>query len=113
MTFKGKSDFGELTTDNIKKAEEFNVYFPSSFTKNVNCDHALNSINISKGEGAQAKTGREQVKEYLDTLDVFKLAGPNEIHPRTLMELGCPNLYWAHFPLPLLGLVPVEIGSNL
>lgn len=47
----------------------------------------LYTINIDKGEGTQARVGNEQVKEHLDKLDVFKSAGPDEIHPRILKNL--------------------------
>lgn len=38
----------------------------------------------------QARIGKEQVKEYLDKLDVVILAGPDEIHSRALKELVEP-----------------------
>lgn len=80
---------GELVMDATKNTEVFNASFVSVSLKKVNCSQILNTINInSKGEGMETKTGKEQVKDYLDKLDVFKSAGPDEIHPRVFQELA-------------------------
>lgn len=71
-----------LITDDIKKAEVFNVDFASGFTKKINGDLLHNTININNKE--QAKIGKEQSKDYLNKLDVFKSARPDEIHSSVL-----------------------------
>lgn len=45
------------------------------------CDQILSEINV-KGIRAQSKSGKGQVKDYLDKSGVLKLAGSDEIHPR-------------------------------
>lgn len=49
--------------------------------KKVNCDRTLTAINFNKG-----LTGEENIKVYLDKLDVFKLWETDKIHPRILAE---------------------------
>uniref|UniRef100_A0A8C0JDI9 Uncharacterized protein n=1 Tax=Chelonoidis abingdonii TaxID=106734 RepID=A0A8C0JDI9_CHEAB len=45
-------------------------------------------VNASETEvGSESKIGKEQVKNYLDKLDVFKSPGADEMHPRILKEL--------------------------
>ncbi|MDF8086885.1 hypothetical protein P4764_15095, partial [Listeria monocytogenes] len=56
--------------------------------KKVSSNWTSNIVNASENEvGSEAKIGKEQVKNVLDKLDVFKSPGPDEIHPRTLKEL--------------------------
>lgn len=45
----------------------------------------LNTNNINnKGEGSSVRIGKEQVKEYLNKLDVVNSTGPDKVYPRIL-----------------------------
>lgn len=45
---------GQQKIDDTEKAEVFNAFFTSVFTKEVNCDQTLNIVNINnRGEGSQ------------------------------------------------------------
>uniref|UniRef100_A0A452HQ50 RNA-directed DNA polymerase from mobile element jockey n=1 Tax=Gopherus agassizii TaxID=38772 RepID=A0A452HQ50_9SAUR len=48
---------------------------------------AINLSFVENKIGSEAKIGKEQVKNYLDRLDVFKSPEPEEMHPRILQEL--------------------------
>lgn len=49
-------------------------------------------------EGTQVKIGKEQAKEYSGKLDIFKLAGADEICPGVLTKLAEAVLE----PLPII-----------
>ncbi|CAM5162260.1 unnamed protein product [Natator depressus] len=69
-------------------AEVLNDLFVSVLTKKVGGDWTSTIVNTRENEvGSEAKIGKEQVKNYLDKLDVFKSPGPDEMHPRILKEL--------------------------
>ncbi|CAM5094356.1 unnamed protein product [Natator depressus] len=70
-------------------AEVLNDFFVSVFTKKVGGDWTSNKVNASENEvgSEKAKIGKDQIKNYLDKLDVFQSPGPDEIHPRILKEL--------------------------
>uniref|UniRef100_A0A674JIV0 Reverse transcriptase domain-containing protein n=1 Tax=Terrapene triunguis TaxID=2587831 RepID=A0A674JIV0_9SAUR len=58
-------------------------------TKKVGGDWMSNIVNTSENEvgSEEAKIGKEQVKNYLDKLDVFKSQGPDKMHPGILKML--------------------------
>lgn len=58
--------------DDMENTEIFYAFFASAFPKKVVCDQILNAINFKKVTGAEARIGREQVKEYLSKLNVFR-----------------------------------------
>ncbi|CAM4648439.1 unnamed protein product [Caretta caretta] len=69
-------------------AEVLNDFFVSVLTKKVGGNWTSKIVNASENEvGSESKIGKEQVKNYLDKLDVFKSPRPGEMHPRILKEL--------------------------
>uniref|UniRef100_A0A452HTN8 Reverse transcriptase domain-containing protein n=1 Tax=Gopherus agassizii TaxID=38772 RepID=A0A452HTN8_9SAUR len=53
----------------------------------LDCDIPEGIYKVENEVGSEAKIGEEQVKNYLDKLDVFKSPEPDERHPRILKEL--------------------------
>lgn len=49
----------------------------------------VNTVSIKDGEvDIHLRVGEEQVRDYLDKLDIFMSAGLDEAHPRVLKELA-------------------------
>ncbi|CAM4578709.1 unnamed protein product [Lepidochelys olivacea] len=79
---------GKTIRENVEMAEVLKDIFVSVFIKKVGGDWMSNIVNASENEvGSESKIGKEQVKNYLDKLDVFKSLGCDEMHPRILKSL--------------------------
>uniref|UniRef100_K7F0W4 Reverse transcriptase domain-containing protein n=1 Tax=Pelodiscus sinensis TaxID=13735 RepID=K7F0W4_PELSI len=77
---------GNLVTDDVGKAEVLNAFFASVFTDKVGSwTSALSDARWD--EDGQPVVGKEQVRNYLEKLNVHKSMGPDLVHPRVLREL--------------------------
>lgn len=64
------------------------AFFSSVFTKEVKYQ-MMSAISIKdRRVDTQSIAGKEEVRDYLDKLDIFKSAGPDELRPRVLEELA-------------------------
>ncbi|CAM4699944.1 unnamed protein product, partial [Caretta caretta] len=78
---------GNLVTEDVEKANVLNAFFASVFTNKVSSQTTVLG-STAWGGGDQPSVEKEEVRDYLEKLDVHKSMGPDALHPRVLKELA-------------------------
>jgi len=79
---------GNLVSTDEEKAEVLNSPFASVFTGNISpCPSPVDGLQdgVQRGKGLPTVM-EDQVQDYLMNLNIHKSMGPDEMHPRVLME---------------------------
>ena len=86
LNFRNSNDTEEVTSNDSQKAEILNAYFSSVFVKedNTDFDHLKICSNTTPME--ELIIDVEDILKRLNTINVNKSSGPDEIHPRVLYE---------------------------
>ncbi|KAK4832290.1 hypothetical protein QYF61_021689 [Mycteria americana] len=115
---KGFFRRGELVTNNTEKAEVLNTFFTSAFTSTVGPQALGTKIQVDANTDPLS-VKEELVCELLQELDLYKLKGPDNIHPRVLSELSdviarplsliFENFPWESYERILLGATTGQI----
>lgn len=81
---------GELVTKDMKKTEVLNIFSASDFTDKICLQESPALATTAKvwSKEELSLVEKEQVREHLNRLNVYKSMGPDGTHPQVLRKLA-------------------------